>query len=132
MDQSTRSGVEIPAPPANDRMIIMALGAAQILAWGSSYYLLTVLAKPIGADIGWSPTYVVGGISLALLVSRLVSPKVGRLISGWGGRPVLAGGALVLAAGQTMIGLAPTLAGFLAGWAVIGAALGACLYAPAL
>ena len=37
-------------PPPNGRRIISALGVAQIFAWGSSYYLLTVLAEPIAAD----------------------------------------------------------------------------------
>ena len=131
MDATVRPGTATEPPPTNGRMIITALGTAQIFAWGSSYYLLTVLAEPIAADTGWPLTYVVGGISLALLVSGLVSPRVGRLIAAWGGRPVLAGGALLLALGQVIIGLAPTLAVFLAGWGVIGAAMGASLYDPA-
>jgi hypothetical protein len=38
-------------------------GVAQILAWGSSYYLPAVLAKPIADDTGWPLTWVVGGLS---------------------------------------------------------------------
>ena len=30
------------------------LGIAQITAWGTGYYCLGVLAKPIVADTGWS------------------------------------------------------------------------------
>jgi len=35
------------------RSIIPVLGVTQILAWGSSYYLLAVLAQPIAGDTGW-------------------------------------------------------------------------------
>ena len=118
-------------PPTNGRRIISALGVAQIFAWGSSYYLLTVLAEPVAADTGWPLTYVVGGVSLALLVSGLISPKVGRLIAACGGRPVLSGGAVLLALGLATIGLAPSLTVFLGGWAIIGIGMGASLYDPA-
>ena len=40
--------------------VIPVLGVTQILAWGSSYYLLAVLAQPITADTGWSLAWVVG------------------------------------------------------------------------
>jgi hypothetical protein len=36
--------------PANRHVVITALGLTQILAWGSTFYLLAVLAKPIVAD----------------------------------------------------------------------------------
>src|SRR5437016_5362199 len=34
-------------------VIITTLGVAQIVAWGSSYYLPAVLATPISDDTGW-------------------------------------------------------------------------------
>ena len=33
--------------------VITAVGITQILAWGSSYYLLAVLAQPIARHTGW-------------------------------------------------------------------------------
>lgn len=53
------------------RLVVSALGVAQILAWGSSYYLTAVLAKPIATDTGWSLTWVVGGLSAGLLASGI-------------------------------------------------------------
>ena len=40
-----------------DPMVVAvnALGITQITAWGTSYYSLGVLAKPIVADTGWAP-----------------------------------------------------------------------------
>lgn len=57
--------------------VITVVGIEQILAWGSSYYLLTVLAPPIAADTGWPLPWIIGGLSAGLLVAGLVSPRVG-------------------------------------------------------
>ncbi len=110
------------------RIVVSALGITQILAWGSSYYLPAVLAQPVARDTGWSLPWVVGGLSLGLLVAGLVSPLVGRQIHGRGGRPVLAASAVLLAAGQFSLAAAPQLAAFIAAWAVIGLGMGAGLY----
>lgn len=107
---------------------IAALGVVQIFAWGSSFYLPAVLAQPIATDTGWPPSLVAAGLSAGLLVSGLVAPRVGTLIRERGGRPVLTGGMLLLAAGLATIGLAASLPIFIAGWLVIGAGMGATLY----
>lgn len=108
--------------------VITALGIEQILAWGSSYYLLTVLAQPIASDTGWPLTWIIGSLSAGLLVAGLVSPRVGRLIAHHGGRPVLAGSILLLALGLVLIALAPSFPVFVLGWLVLGAGMGAGLY----
>ncbi|WP_233713231.1 MFS transporter [Amaricoccus solimangrovi] len=108
--------------------MIAALGIAQILAWGSSYYLLAVLADPISRDTGWRYAWVVGGVSLGLLAAGLVSVHVGRRIGARGGRGVLGMGAVLLAAGLTAMAAAPTLPFYLAAWLLIGAGMGAGLY----
>ena len=57
--------------------------------------------------------------------------QVGHLIERFGGRPVLATSAVLIAVGLLGIGLAPTLPLFVAGWVVIGFGMGAGLYDPA-
>ena len=111
--------------------VISALGLVQILAWGSTYYIPAVLAEPIARDTGWPLAWVVGGLSFALLVAAFVSPRVGAAIQQRGGRPVLALASLLLAAGLVVLGLAPTLPVFLAGWLVLGLGMGCGLYDPA-
>ena len=111
--------------------VISAIGIGQILAWGSSYYLTAVLARPIAEDTGWPLSWIVGALSAGLLVSGLVSPGVGRIIERHGGRLVLAASAVFLAAGLICLGLAPTLPVFVLGWMVIGVGMGAGLYDPA-
>ena len=103
----------------------------QILAWGSTYYLPAILADPIARDTGWPLAWIVGGLSIGLLVAALASPRVGAVIQTRGGRPVLALAALLLAAGLTILGLAPNLPIFLAGWLLLGLGMGGGLYDPA-
>ncbi len=108
--------------------IIAVLGVTQWLAWGSTYYLVTILARPIAADTGWSLTSVVAGLSLGLVVAGLVSPLVGRAIERHGGRPVLAAGAMMLALGLTALGLARDQFAYFLAWAGLGLGMGASLY----
>lgn len=112
-----------------DRLtVISALGVVQILAWGSSYYLPAVLAAPIAADTGWPLSWIVGALSIGLLTAGAVAPYVGRVIGETGGRPVLAAAAILLAAGQFTLGMAPNLLVFVFGWIVLGAGMAAGLY----
>jgi MFS family permease len=107
--------------------VIAVLTVTQWLNWGSTYYLMTVLARPIVQTTGWSLAFVVSGLSLGLVVGGLVSPSVGRAIERHGGRPVLAAGSLLLALGLLGVGLMRTPMGYLAPWIVIGAGMAASL-----
>jgi len=124
-----RRAAAVTTPDQLDRRaVITALGAAQILAWGTSFYFPAVFAGPIVKATGWSLGYVVGGTSIGLLVAGLVSPPVGRFIGRYGGRPVLLFSSLCFALGLTGIGLAPTLPAYLAAWVVLGLGMGTGLY----
>lgn len=112
-------------------VVITTLGLLQILAWGSSFYLLGVLAPAIAKDTGWPLAGVVGGLSIAFLIAGLVSPRVGRAIQKHGGRPVLAISSVVLAAGLALLAAAPAFPVYVAAWLVIGLGMGAGLYDPA-
>jgi MFS family permease len=114
--------------PLDRRVVITALGIAQILAWGTSFYFPAVFAEPIVRDTGWSLGWVVGGTSIGLLVAGLISPQVGRIIDRRGGRPVILASSLFYAAGLMGAGLAPTLPVYLLAWALIGLGMGTGLY----
>jgi MFS family permease len=113
---------------ARPGIAVPVIGTTQILAWGSSYYLPAVLAKPIAADTGWPLPWVVGGLSLGFIAAGLASPRIGDGIDRWGGRPILAGSAVLFAAGLAALAVAPNLPVFLASWLVLGLAMGSGLY----
>ncbi len=50
------------------RVVITALGIAQILAWGTSFYFPAVFATPIVAETGWSLGFVVGGAIVLVIL----------------------------------------------------------------
>jgi MFS family permease len=107
---------------------VLALGTAQILAWGSSYYLPAVLAAPMARELGLAPSAVFGAFSAALVLAAIVGPWAGHAIDRWGGRPVLAASNLVFAAGLATLALARDAVGLGAGWLLLGVAMGAGLY----
>ena len=115
----------------NRGVVIGGLGIGQIFAWGASYYLPAVLAKPIVENTGWPLPWVIGGLSLGLLAAGLVSPWMGRIIGRRGGRPVLMASTVLLAAGLCLLALAPSIPVYLLAWLVIGTGMGAGLYDPA-
>jgi predicted MFS family arabinose efflux permease len=110
------------------RVVITALGIAQILAWGTSFYFPAVFAEPIVAETGWSLGLVVAGTSIGLLTAGLISPQVGRIIDIHGGRPVLLASSAFYAAGLAGVGLSHSLPVYLLAWVLIGIGMGTGLY----
>ena len=118
--------------PANGglgrRTVVLALGTAQTLAWGSTYYLPAVLADPIAADLGLSREWFFGIFSAALLLSGLLAPAAGWAVDRRGGRDVLTVSSLVFAAGLLMLSVCEGVAGLAAAWFVLGVGMALGLY----
>jgi len=107
---------------------VCALGLAQIVAWGTAYYCLGVLAGPISADTGWSRSLVYFGFTLALLAMGAVSPAVGRAIDRHGARIVMAVGTVLISGGLAALALVRSEAAYLAVWVVLGLGMRMSLY----
>jgi len=108
--------------------VIAALGTAQTLAWGSSYYLPAILAEPVAHDLGISSNWFFGAFSASLVVSALLGPRVGRQIDRVGGRQVLCASNFVLAAGLALLGASASLWTMSAAWLLLGVGMGLGLY----
>jgi MFS family permease len=107
---------------------VNALGLTQITAWGTSYYCLGVLAKPIVAETGWSLSTVFLGFTIALLVMGFISTWVGRLIDRIGARVVMTIGTIIVSAGLLALSQVQDPASYFAVWAVLGVGMRCCLY----
>ncbi|MCA0300802.1 MAG: MFS transporter [Proteobacteria bacterium] len=107
---------------------VNALGITQVTAWGTSYYCLGVLAKPIAADTGWATSTIFLGFSVALVIMGVISTTVGRLIDRLGARTVMCSGTVIVSAGLLWLSQVGSVASYLAAWAVIGVGMRCCLY----
>jgi predicted MFS family arabinose efflux permease len=118
----------IAAPTHSRWAVVTALGIAQTLAWGSSYYLPAILADPISRDIGVPRSLPFAALSVALLIAAFAGPAIGRRIDRHGGRGILAISNVVLAAGLALLAAANGALALFAAWAVLGVGMALGLY----
>ena len=116
------------ALPWHPHRLVFALGVGQIFAWGTSFYLLSVIAQPMSDELGWSVATSFAGLTLAFIAAGICAPAVGLLIERFGGRPVLAASSFLLATGLGLLGIVNSQPLYFAAWVVIGAAMSAGLY----
>ncbi|MDT8342978.1 MAG: MFS transporter [Thermohalobaculum sp.] len=115
----------------NRLRVILALGTAQTLAWGSTYYLAAILARPMARTFDLAEGTVFAAFSAALLVSAVLGPAAGRRIDLFGGRGVLTASSLVFALGLGLLGASTGALMLLAGWLVLGVGMAMGLYESA-
>ncbi len=111
-----------------DRRVVAAIGLGQLLAWGSSYYLLAIVARPMAQTLGIAPVWVYASFSAALLVAAALGPVVGARIDRHGGRRVLLASNGVFAAALLVLAAAQDRSTLLLGWLLMGAAMPMGLY----
>ncbi len=111
--------------------LVLALGTAQTLAWGSTYYLPAILAVPMAADLGVTTGFVYGAFSAGLVLAALLGPAAGRRIDLFGGRGMLSLSSLIFAAGLALLGASAGPGTLVAAWLVIGVGMSMGLYEAA-
>lgn len=119
-----------PDAPGNLRLAttIVALGITQIIAWGTTFYALGVLARPIMSDTGWSRSLVFAGLSAALLAAGTVSAWVGRTIDRRGALGIMSAGSVLMAVVLVAVSMATSPVAYIASWVALGVAMRMCLY----
>jgi predicted MFS family arabinose efflux permease len=100
--------------------LIGGLGAGQIIGWGTSFYLPTILAGDISRDTGLSEEVVYAGVTVMLLVSASLAPWLGRRLDRGGARVIMTAGSLIAALALTLIGVSFDLKSYLLAWVVMG------------
>lgn len=117
--------IENSKPPY---IVLFLTGLSQILLWGGSYFLLSVLSGPVMQEMGWSYQQVYGCLSLALLISGLLLPAIGKIIQHREHNYILHYTGIVMGIGLMMTGWAQSYSLFVLGWIVIGIGMGMGLY----
>ncbi len=95
------------------------------------FYGITLLGARIEAETGWSSFTVYGGFSIAMLVSGLAAPTVGRTIDRFGGRGIMAISSVIGGLGYVILAFAYSPVLYWIGWFVIGLGMAGSLYDPA-
>jgi MFS family permease len=103
-------------------LFIAGIALTQILGWGTTFYLPSILDEPIGRDLGLGRDVIYGGITVMLFVAAMAGPSLGAWIDRSGARQPLLIGKLLLGAGLVGIGLSVGPLSYLASWLLIGLA----------
>ena len=106
------------------------LSVAQLVSWGSTFYLFALLMTPVEQALGLSRAESSLAFSLALLVEGLLAYPVGRWIDRGHERMVMSGGSVLAALCLALLSQVTGLVGFYLAWAGLGAAMAAMLYQP--
>jgi MFS family permease len=93
---------------------VVALGATQIIGYGTLYYSLAILAPGIAAEFGVAREALFAAFSAGLLASGLAAPWIGRAMDARGAAPLMAGGSLMAAALLAAAAAAPSAAVWMA------------------
>ncbi|MEM8777136.1 MAG: MFS transporter [Pseudomonadota bacterium] len=109
---------------------ILLLAIGQTLAWASIYYVFPALLLRWEQELGWSKTELTAAITLAILVSALASPLMGRLIDRGLGAPMMGGCTVLGGIGLLLLSGVTEKWQFYAIWFVMGLAMSGCLYEP--
>jgi predicted MFS family arabinose efflux permease len=114
------------------RRATLTLAVSQLVSWGVLFYGFAVTSSAISDDTGWSEGLVSGAFAVGLLVAGLGAPTVARALGRHDPRVVLTAGSLVGLLGMLAFAAAPDPAVLYLAWIVIGAAMAATLYEPAM
>ena len=117
-------------PHQPSRSFLIWLSLAQLISWGSTFYLFGLIIEPMEAELHISRAQSSLAFSLMLFAEGALAYAVGRWIDRGHARPVMSAGS----AGVALCLLAHTqvtsLLGFYAVWAALGLCLSGVLYPP--
>jgi len=76
-------------------VVVGVFALTETVSWGILGYAFSVFLVPMRDELGWSEATLTGGYSLALLLSGLAAPAVGRWIDRRGPRMLMTGGSVL-------------------------------------
>jgi MFS family permease len=110
---------------------IVALGIGQCVNWGVLYYAFAVVLVPVEADLDVARWVVTGAFSLALLMSAVLAPTIGRWSDRGHGPLVMQAGGFTAAGLLWLWASVPSVTTLYIAWAGLGLCMAAVLYEPA-
>src|SRR5437588_12435687 len=102
--------------------VTLGLGFTQIVGWGTTYLMPSVLGRELQDALGLSPELVFGGITVMFGVGAFLSPRIGRIVDPTGARRLMTAGSLIYALSLAGLAFAPGPVSYFACWALLGVA----------
>jgi MFS family permease len=109
-----------------------AIGAAQLVAWGVTFYAIPPLLPPITRGMAVSPASASVAMTAGLVLSAFGSVAVGAWIQRRGARGPMVFGTTIATLALVGMAISPWPEGILVGLAVLGSTSALLLYEPAL
>jgi MFS family permease len=100
----------------------LGIGVTQIIGWGSTFLMPSVLGRPIQEELGMPSELTYGGITVMFSLGALLSPRLGRAMDKGSPRLIMTAGSLVYAAGLAAMALSQGVISYLLCWAILGIA----------
>jgi MFS family permease len=100
----------------------LGIGVTQIIGWGSTFLMPSVLGRPIRDELDLPAELIYGGITVMFGLGALLSPRVGRAMDKGPPRLILTAGSLVYAAALAAMALSQGVVTYLLCWAALGVA----------
>ena len=110
--------------------LVWRLSLAQLISWGSIFYMFSLVLEPLERDLGLSRAQVSLAFSLGLLAEGLMAYPVGRWIDRGHERAVMTAGSVLAALCLLLHSRVTSLAGLYVVWLGLGVAMAAVLYSP--
>jgi MFS family permease len=109
---------------------IAGLGFTQIVGWGTTYLMPSVLGRQLQEELGLTPELVFAGITVMFAVSAVCSPRIGRIVDRTGARRMMTSGSVIYALSLVGLASAQGPVSYLACWALMGIASTLALSTP--
>jgi len=111
--------------------VVAALAITQTVGWGVLYYAFAVFLGPLQRDLHASAGQVTGAFTLAVLITGLAAPLVGRWLDRYGGRGLMTAGSVAGTLAMLAWSRVADVPSLYLVLAVIGVASALTLYEPA-
>ncbi len=106
-----------------DSLLVPVLALGQIVGWGTTYYMPSVLAPDLGRDLGLDTTGVYLGVTTMVAFGGLASPLAGRLLDRFGASRFMVAAPITIGLGHALVAAFPSAITWYAAWLLFGIAM---------
>jgi MFS family permease len=123
---------EVADPRGNRSLVVAALAVTQTVGYGVLYYVFGVFLGPMSTDLGISTATSAGALTLAILVSGVMSVPVGRWLDRRGAHLLMTAGSLLASIAVLAWSQVQNVVQLYAVFVLVGIASAMVLYGPAI